>query len=201
MFSVFWWLTCWEQPEWKISRLDDAQESAWMSTGVERSGEIWLVHWASQFKLNIATFVSVLFELFNRLLSSPPHLIPTSSELESLFPFRPLPVASVLGSLCSSFSPCLPLCASLLHSLCSYVSVSLPSHPTSSMNRLSLVLRLGEGDGFQYGQKQRFLLVLLLTFSDSGELHVILPFLFLTLLVSFPFNLQVLGTQWNIQIL
>lgn len=132
----------------KISRLDDAQESPWMWTVPERSGEIWLVHWASKFKLNISIFVSVLVELFNRSLYSPPNLIPTSSKWEGLFPSRPLSMASVLGSLFLFLPLCLPLCVSLHHSPCSYVSDSFYLYPTSLMNRLSISPRLGRGVDF-----------------------------------------------------
>lgn len=65
----------------------------------ERSGKIRLHQGTSQFKLSTSTFVSLLFELSNRLLYSTPNLIRTNSKLEGFVSLSaPLSMSSVLGS-------------------------------------------------------------------------------------------------------
>lgn len=138
-------------------------------------------------KLNTSTFVSLFFGLSNRLLYSTPNLISISCKLVVPVSLSaPLSMSSVLGSLCLSLSPCI----SSLHSR-SCLSLSLPSHLNlfnEKIQHTSQGWRDGRGGGAASGEEIsvwpkarrlpiRFLLILLITFSDIGVLHVILSLL------------------------
>lgn len=122
----------------------------------ERSGKIRLHQGTSQFKLSTSTFVSLLFELSNRLLYSTPNLIRTNSKLEGFVSLSaPLSMSSVLGS--DSLSLCLFLSLYLFVTLYVLLSLTLPTFPPHLFSKESVYLPGDEGwgSGFQYGQMQR----------------------------------------------